>query len=74
MEDITVHTELERLVAAVPWNVGTACKMLLGIDAVQSVRHKLVVSDGQQTFCRVCNYGILYYSICTQCPLLHLFM
>ena len=38
MEDITIHTELE-LVAAVPWNVGMACRMLLGIDVIQSVRH-----------------------------------
>ena len=57
MEDITIHTELQRLVAAVPWNVGMDCRMLLGIDAVQSVRHKVVVSHGQQTFSEYSTMG-----------------
>ena len=40
VEYITFHTELERLVVALFWNVGMACIiMLLGIEVVQSAGH-----------------------------------
>ena len=39
VEDITFHTELERFVVALFWNVGMACIMLLGIVIVQSAGH-----------------------------------
>ena len=70
MKDIIIHFELERLVAAVLWNVGMDCRMLLGIDAVQSVRHKLVVSQGQHTFSEYSTMGyciIVYVYIALFC-------
>ena len=39
VEDITFHTELERLVVALFWNVGMACIMLVVIEVVQSAGH-----------------------------------
>ena len=36
MVDITVNAELDRLAAAVLWNVRMDCRMSLGIDTVQS--------------------------------------
>ena len=39
MEDIAFTAELERLVATKFWHVGVACRMLLGIDIVQSAGH-----------------------------------
>ena len=40
MKDIiTFHTKLERYVVALFWNVGMVCRMLLGIEVVQSAGH-----------------------------------
>ena len=40
--DITLTVELERLVVALFWKVGMACRMLLGIEAVQSAGHNIL--------------------------------
>ena len=39
VEVITFHTELERHVIALVWNVGIACRMLLGMEVVESAGH-----------------------------------
>ena len=39
VEAITLNTELERHVVTLVWNVGMACRMLLGIEVVQSAGH-----------------------------------
>ena len=41
LQDITLTVELKRLEEPLFWNVGIACRMLLGIDVAQSAGSKV---------------------------------